>query len=84
MELQAQHLQRSRRWLTALATFQFDLDAGQKAEDVLPADELTQDELQAIAYNAIPVRHLKLPCVLNWVARCLPRQRDDKPGPLRA
>ena len=45
-----------RVWLEALATFTFDLDVGQKAENVYPEDALSPEEVKRIAYISLPVR----------------------------
>ena len=51
-----------RAWFDAVATFTFDLDVGQKVENVFPEDELTAKELSRIAYISLPVRWI----VARW------------------
>ena len=46
----------SQELILAVATFRFDLDAGQSLEHAYPDTALTRDEITDIAYVALPVR----------------------------
>ena len=47
--------QETSAWIVAICSVIFDLDIGQKVEDVYPEHAISQAEASAVAFHAFPV-----------------------------